>query len=65
MAWMVVSGLIGLVFLSLGLAGLALGVHQLCKKRGSAVQLGLPRQTRAFQTMKDEDDPDGPPGQAL
>jgi hypothetical protein len=48
----------------LALAGVVLGVHQLWKKRGSTV-LRLPRQTRAFQTMKDEEDPDGPPGQAL
>ncbi|ELR16396.1 uncharacterized protein ACA1_352380 [Acanthamoeba castellanii str. Neff] len=34
--------------------------YTLWKKRGSTV-LRLPRQTRAFQTMKDEEDPDGPP----
>merc|ERR1711879_773976 len=61
-AWVIFAGLIALVFLVLVLAGLAIGVHQLWKKRGLTVQLGLPRQTSAFQTMKDEDDPDGPPG---
>jgi hypothetical protein len=64
-AWVVVGGLIALVFLTLGLAGVALVAHQQCKKTGPTVQLGLPRQTRAFQTMKDEEDPDGPPSQAL
>merc|ERR1711974_377698 len=53
-AWVVVVGLIALVFLMLALAVLAMGVHELWKTRGSTVQLGLPRQTRASQALAPE-----------
>jgi hypothetical protein len=67
-AYTVVFGLVGLVLVAVVATAIACLLVPCIKKTLSAklqTVHGLPRQTRAFQTMNDEEDPDGPGGEGL